>query len=265
MRKSRIKAKLNNDEPALLTSLHLIDPSVYELTSLMGFDGIWMDLEHHSTSVETANNLLRAARVGTSDVMVRPAKGEYMRMGRILEAGATGIMYPRCDSADEAAEVVRWSKFAPLGTRGVDGANPDMPYCSLPLPDYLRQANEETFVVIQIETPAAVDQVDAIAAVEGVDILFLGPGDLSILSGIPGEFDHQIIQDATAKIAAAAKAAGKHWGTIGFTAEHASQLLDQGARFICHGADIISVKQCLETIQSKFAHLGFTFENRLAT
>lgn len=264
MRKSRIKAKLRMDQPALLTSLHFTDPSVYELTSLMGFDGIWMDMEHHSHNLETANALLRAARVGTSDVMVRPAKGEYMRMGRILEAGATGIMYPRCDDADEAAEVVRWSKFAPLGTRGIDGANPDMPYCSMPLPDYLRQANEETFVVIQIESQGAVDQAEAIAAVEGVDVLFLGPGDLSILSGIPGQFDHEIIKEATAKIAAAAKATGKNWGTIGFTPEHASQLIEQGARFICHGADITSVKRCLEEMQDRFSKLGFSFNNQLA-
>ena len=264
MRKSRVKAKLRDDQPALITSLHFNDPSVYELASLMGFDGIWMDLEHHAHSVETANGLLRASRVGTSDVMVRPAKGEFMRMGRILEAGAAGIMYPRCDNAEEAAEVVRWSKFAPLGTRGIDTANPDMPYCSMPLPEYLQQANDETFVVIQIESPEAVSQADAIAAVQGVDVLFLGPGDLSILSGIPGQFDHPRIKEAMAQIAAAAQAAGKHWGTIGFTPEHASELLAQGARFVCHSADILLVKQGLEEIQNQFAKLGFRFENQLA-
>src|SRR5262245_378747 len=107
MRTSRVKAKLKRKEPALLTTLHLTDPSLYEMTSLMGFDGIWMDLEHHSYSVETANALMRAARVGTADILARPAKGEFMRLGRMLEAGAQGIMYPRCDDAKEAREVVR--------------------------------------------------------------------------------------------------------------------------------------------------------------
>src|SRR5688572_7595450 len=151
MRKSRVKAKLRRGEPVMVTSLHFNDPSIYEMASLMGFDALWLDLEHHGHSVETAHNLLRAARVGTSDTIVRPAKGEYMRMGRILEAGAQGIMYPRCDHAEEAREVVRWSKFAPLGTRGIDSANPDNPYLFLPLTDYLRMANEETFLVIQLE------------------------------------------------------------------------------------------------------------------
>src|SRR5215813_8912753 len=120
MRKSRIKAKLRGNEPVLLVTLHLTDPSTYELASLMGFDGIWLDLEHHHFSVETANTLMRAARVGASDVMVRAAKGEFMRISRILEAGAQGIMYPRCDDAAEARQVLSWSKFAPLGKRGFD-------------------------------------------------------------------------------------------------------------------------------------------------
>ena len=115
MRTSRIKAKLSKNLPVLLTTLHYSDPSIFEMASLMGFDGIWLDLEHHHHSVATAEQLLRAARVGTSDVMVRPAKGEFMRMGRLLEAGAQGIMYPRCESAEEAAELVRWAKFAPQG------------------------------------------------------------------------------------------------------------------------------------------------------
>src|SRR3954452_22595467 len=129
MRASRIKAKLKRNEPVLLTTLHLTDPSLYEMTSLMGFDGIWMDLEHHAYSVETAAKLMCAARVGASDIVARPAKGEFMRIGRMLEAGAQAIMYPRCESAEEAAELVKWSKFAPFGERGLDAASADAPYC----------------------------------------------------------------------------------------------------------------------------------------
>src|SRR5207247_7294611 len=99
MRTSTVKAKLARNEPVLLTTLHLTDPSMYELTSTMGFDGIWMDLEHHSYSAETAAQLMRAARVGGADIMARPGKGEFMHLGRLLEAGAQGIMYPRCADA----------------------------------------------------------------------------------------------------------------------------------------------------------------------
>jgi 4-hydroxy-2-oxoheptanedioate aldolase len=265
MRSSRIKAKLRRNEPALITTLHYIDPTLYEMTSLMGFDGIWMDLEHHHYSVETAANLMRAARVGSSDIIARPAKGEFMRMDRLLEAGAQGIMYPRCESAAEAAEVVRWARFAPLGERGVDGANADAPYCSAPMKQYLQKANEETLVIVQVESPKALEVVDAIAKVPGVDVLMFGPGDFSVLAGVPYQFDHTIVVNAIHRVAAAAKQAGIHWGTVSGTPEHTRKLLDLGARFICHGADIVVMKCGLERMQAQYAPLGFTFDNRLAT
>ena len=117
MRSSRIKAKLRRNEPALITTLHYTDATLYEMTSLMGFDGIWMDLEHHHYSVETAANLMRAARVGTSDIVARPSKGEFMRMDRLLEAGAQGIMYPRCESANLAQRTTSAASAA-LSQRG---------------------------------------------------------------------------------------------------------------------------------------------------
>jgi 4-hydroxy-2-oxoheptanedioate aldolase len=264
MRFSRVKAKLRRGEPALIVACHFADPSVYEMTSLLGFDGIWLDLEHHSTSLETANGLMRAARIGTADIICRCARWESMRMGRILEAGAQGIMYPRCETAEEAAEVVRWAKFAPLGQRGIDGANPDNPYCSTNMPRYFELANEHTLLVVQLESPLAIENAEAIARVPGVDVLMIGPGDLSVLSGIPFQFDHQIIQDAYRRVAAAAKDAGKWWGTTSPSTEHSQMLLDLGALFICHGVDILFLKQAWEDVQRRYGKLGFQFENRLA-
>jgi 4-hydroxy-2-oxoheptanedioate aldolase len=263
MRPSKVKAKLMRGEPVLMTALAFLDPSLFEMTSLMGFDGIWLDVEHRAHSVETAASLMRAARVGTADVMARPAKGEFMRLGRLLEAGAQGIMYPRCDNADEAREVVTWSKFAPLGRRGMDGANSDAPFCSMPVERYVREANAQTFVVVQIEDPAALEHVDAIAAVEGVDVVFLGPADFTVLSGIPGQFDHPSVENAIDRVAGATKSAGKAWGMPCGSAEHARRLLDRGARFLAHGADILMVKNGFEAIQRDFGKLGFSFDGRL--
>ncbi len=263
MRRSVIKAKLARGEPVLLTQLHLIDPSVFELTSLMGFDGIWMDLEHHTYSMETATTLMRAARVGQADILARPGKGEFARVSRLLEAGAQGIMYPRCDNAAEAAQVIHWAKFAPVGRRGVDGGNPDMPYATMPVADYIVQANEETFVVIQVEEPHALEGVEEIACVEGVDVLFLGPGDFSVLSGFPGDVQHPTIYKALERIAKAAQKGGIHWGAPAFSVEHAQRLLGMGATFLCHMADILLVKQGLDAIQEQFGELGFKFSNHI--
>jgi 4-hydroxy-2-oxoheptanedioate aldolase len=264
MRQSKIKSKLRKGEPVLLTTLHLTDGSVFEMAALMGFDGIWMDLEHHGYAVETATNLIRAARVGGADVLARPAKGEFMRMGRLLEAGANGIMYPRCESAEEAREVVRWAKFPPLGQRGVDGGNADMPYLSLPLKDYIQTANEQTFLMVQIEDPKSLESVEEIAAVEGVDVVFLGPGDFSIAAGIPGQFDHPIILDAYRRVSLATRCAKKHFGTVAFSVSHGKMLLDMGATLLCHSGDIVILKTGLERIQAEFGSLGFKFNNQLA-
>lgn len=263
MRRSRIKSKLAKNEPVLIPTLHLVDASLFEMTSLMGFDGIWMDMEHHPYSVETAAHLMRAARIGSSDIMVRPAKQEFMRMARLLEIGAQGIMYPRCDDAQEAAEVVRWAKFAPLGTRGFDGAGADTPYCALPMAEYTQAANAQTFIVIQLEDAAAVEQADAIASVPGVDVLFFGPADFSVLNGIPGQFDHPLINSAIKKVAEGARRAGKHWGMPTWNPGHTHQLMEMGARFFCCSADIILVKTGFEQLQKNYSAAGFAFDNQM--
>jgi 4-hydroxy-2-oxoheptanedioate aldolase len=187
-----------------------------------------------------------------------------MRMGRLLEGGAHGIMYPRCDDGKEAAEVVKWAKFPPLGKRGFDGGNPDHPYCALPMGEYTRKANEETFLIIQMEEQHAVDQAERIGEVEGVDILFLGPGDFTSLSGIPGQMDHPKLWKAYEAVAKAAEKTGKYWGTPAFNPEHARKLMDMGALFFCHTADLVILKQGLEQIIDKFSPLGFEFDNHIA-
>ncbi len=264
MRHSRIKSKLSRNEPVLVTTLHFTDPALFEMTSLMGFDGIWIDLEHHGLSLETAARLMLAARVGSSDIVARPAKGEFLRIGRMLEVGANAIMYPQCDDAEEAAEVVRWCKFPPLGRRGCDAANADAPYLSMPIEQYTQKANEETVTVIQIETASALENVEAIAQVEGVDVLMMGPADLSLQLGIPGQFDHPKIQDANQRIADAAMRHGKHWGRPVGSTDEAHQYLQMNARFITAGADIVSIKAAHEAMQNDYAKLGFSFDNRLA-
>ena len=257
MRRSRILDKVRAGQTAIACCLHLTDPSVFELASLIGFDGIWMDLEHHGYSVETAGNLMRAARVGNADIVARPGKGEFMRMGRLLEQGATGIMYPRCDGPDEAKEVVRWGKFAPLGQRGFDGAGADMPYCTMPMGEYVTQANERTFLLILMEEPRAIDQAEAIAAVPGGDMLMLGPADFSVLSGFPGQFDHPSVRAAIEKVSAAARNTGKHWAATGGSMEQAKAMIELGCRLIFHSSDITTLKRGMEAVRANVAeHLG---------
>ena len=177
--------------------------------------------------------------------------------------GVQGIMYPRCSNASEAEEVVRWTKFAPLGQRGFDGAGADAFYTGIPMDEYVKDANEETFTVIQMEDPKAVEYAEAIAAVQGVDVIMLGSADFSVLSGIPGQFDHPSIEKSLNKIARAASNTGKHWACTAADVDSAKELLQRGAGMVLHNADICIIKKGLEKIKDNFSKLGFQFKENL--
>jgi len=127
--------------------------------------------------------------------------------------------------------------------------------------EYVRDANEETFVVIQLEDPRAIERAEAIAAVEGVDVIMLGPADFTVLSGIPGQFDHPSIEKSLNKIAQAAANTGKHWACTAADANSARGLLQRGAGMILHNADICIIKKGLEIMRDDFSKLGFQFQD----
>ena len=242
MRPSKVKQIWKDGGLALGTLIKSIDPVHTEAVSQMGFDFLWFDLEHADKSLETFSGLCRASRVGDVDILARPARWETMRMGRLLEAGAHGIMYPRCETAEEAREVIRWSKFHPIGERGFDGGSADNNFGSYPADDYTLSANEETWITIQIESPSALPHVREIAEVEGVDCIFFGPGDYSLLSGKPGQIKDPEVLAAAKRIAQDTISAGKVFGTLVFDMDHSKFMQDIGAKLLIHGADIINYK-----------------------
>jgi len=259
MRTSRVKQRWNEGRPVLATVAHFTDPQSAELIGLMGIDCLWIDLEHQPIGMGEFENMVRAARVGDMDVMARPAKGEMMRMARLIEAGASVIMYPRCESAAEAESIVRHAKFPPLGERGFFSASPDNPYCLTPMTDYLREANEQTVLLAQVESPAAVEQARAMAEVEGIDMLFFGPGDFSMMAGVPGEFDGEVVRQAMARTAEAARAAGKRFGTLATNIDQARRALDLGASMVTYGGDLHFVRAALFDVREQFGALGIPF------
>lgn len=254
MHVSKVLEKIRRGETAFGTSLRLLEPVVFEMAARIDFDAFWIDLEHHATTIVQARELIRATRAGGSvDVVARPGKGEFMQIGRLLEAGAHGIMYPRCESVAEAAEVVNWTKFAPIGRRGYDGAGADGDYMALSMTDYLSRANANTFLVLQIEDHAALSCCEEMLALDGVDMLMLGPGDFSILSGNPGEFFHPQLRDAQQRIAQAAKRVGKHWASVAYSPDHVKSLTNDGAGLIFHGADIVMLRRELVRLHEVFS------------
>jgi 2-keto-3-deoxy-L-rhamnonate aldolase RhmA len=161
-------------------------------------------------------------------------------------------MVPHVTTKDEAEWIVRNAKFPPLGRRGFDGAGRDADYCMVDPKTHMEFANRETFVVIQIEDIEALPNLDPIASVPGIDILFIGPADLSISMGIPFELDHPRFQEVVRAVAAAAKKHGKHWGIPSGTVEGAIPYLKLGARFIARGSDLILVLRGFQEIRAQF-------------
>ncbi len=213
------------------------DPWLAEVIGWTGYDVIWFDMEHRSFDYDVIDPISLACRATGIDLMVRILKTGYTAPMRALEFGANGLMVPHCLSAAEARQWVEWTKFPPLGKRGFDGAGADADYMLCDGLEYMQHANTETFLVLQIEDKEAVECVDEIAAVEGVDLLFVGPGDLSISLGVPLQGKHALVQNAIDRVAEACAKHGKWWGMPSGSPEAGQALIERGARFITCGGD----------------------------
>jgi 2-keto-3-deoxy-L-rhamnonate aldolase RhmA len=256
MRTNRILARLREGGATLVASPSSYDsPKIVEMLGLLDFDGVWIDMEHMDYGYEHVFNMGLACRATQMEAMVRIRRGAYWSYSRALEAGATGLMVPHCRSAADAAEMVRWTRFHPQGLRGMDGVEPLADYGLTPMAEYMAHANNETFLAVQIEDREAVDDIDAIAATPGVDILFVGPGDLSQSYGIPLQTQHPLMLNAIAQVAQAAARHGKWWGLPVGSAEIAAHYHAQGARFFACGAAIIILQQGFRRIREEFAPL----------
>jgi 4-hydroxy-2-oxoheptanedioate aldolase len=223
---------------------------------MLGFDVIWLDLEHRDFSDNVVAPMALACRAAEIDLLVRIRKSGYFSPMIALESGAQGIMAPHCRSAEETRQWVEWCKFPPQGSRGFDGAGADSDYSLASPLEYLGHANRETFVVAQIEDPDAVERIDEIAAVEGLDLLFVGPGDLSISYGAPLDRNHPKMQRAFERTAAASAKAGKWWGTVAPSPECAQQYVDMGARLINCGSDHGCLVRGLKKVFEDYRSVG---------
>jgi 4-hydroxy-2-oxoheptanedioate aldolase len=212
-------------------------PWLAEFIGKAGYDLIWLDMEHRDFDYSVVAPMALACRSTGIDLMVRILKTGYSSPMRVLEAGANGIMVPHCRSAAEARQWVEWTRFFPVGARGYDGAGPDADFALVEPKAYMKHANDQTFLVLQIEDRDAVESVEQIAAVEGVDALFVGPADLTISFGVPFQFAHADVQKAIDRVANAAAKAGKWWGMPTGTPEATQQALSRGAKIVTGAND----------------------------
>lgn len=252
-----IKQRLADGEHTLICGIgRVFHPNMIHVLGLAGgFQGVWFDMEHVGLTTEQLEFGTLAARHHGLDTFIRLAPTDYAAVTRCFEAGASGVMAAQIYSAKQAEEFVKWSKFVPRGTRGLNSGGWDGKFGGIPLAEFCRKANEESFVLIQIETAEAVEEVDAIAAIDGVDALFVGPADLSQNLGVVGEMMHEKNIAALDKVSAACKKHKKHWGAVAWGNQHAQMLIDKGCRMISPCSDIRIIRAGIEAIKTDVAKL----------
>jgi 2-keto-3-deoxy-L-rhamnonate aldolase RhmA len=237
---NRAKHKLAAGELVLAMAVNQMrTPNVAMIAAACGFDAIYIDLEHNPTSLETAAAICVAALgVGITPI-ARVTSHDPHDATRILDCGALGVMVPHVQNGKEASAIVEACRYAPLGHRSAAGSLPSIGYAAMPQPEINRRLNQETLLIAMIETPEAVANADAIAAVEGIDTVHIGSTDLSTEMGIAGDYKHERMRAAFETVANAAKQHGKSMGVGGVREDldFQSWLLKLGVRYLTGGSD----------------------------
>jgi 2-dehydro-3-deoxyglucarate aldolase/4-hydroxy-2-oxoheptanedioate aldolase len=221
-------------------------PGIGHILANAGCDFVLFDMEHSGFGYETVRSAIRYFEAAGVAVIIRVPTSRYDHVARAMDMGAEGLMVPLTADAAEAERVVDAVKYVPDGKRGVAlGVSHDN-YRPKPVLEALRAANERSTVFVQIETAEAVENAEEIAAVEGVDCLWVGHFDLSCSLGIPGEFDHPKFRDAIDRTLAACRKHGKSTGRLAQDTKTGVALFDEGFDFICYSGDVWLLQAALK-------------------
>ncbi len=231
----------------------LANPITTEVLGVAGFDWILLDGEHSPNDVITFIPQLMALKDSVSAPVVRPSWNNPVELKRLLDGGFYNFLIPFIESADEAKRAVAATRYPPQGFRGVSVAQRSNRYGSVP--GYFEGVNEQICVMVQIESGKGVAAAAEIAAVDGVDGLFVGPSDLAAGLGHLGNANHAEVQEAMAKIFAAAKAAGKPVGILAGVEADARRYLAQGATFVAVGSDLGVFRSATQALRDKYAQI----------
>lgn len=240
MRRSCVLEKLNAGKTVSCFKVNLNDPKVSEIVAISGFDCVWVDQEHIAQDSSAFAAGIWAAKAHDTDVMVRVSRGGYSDYIKPLEMDATGILVPHIMGLEDAQKVIQMVRFHPLGRRPIDGGNADGAYATMDFNEYIQQANKQRFVALQIEDPEPLEDLEAIAALDGYDMLFFGPGDFSQGIGAPGQWDHPKLIEARKLVAEVANKHGKYAATVG-NPDNLEELKEMGYHFISVGADVVGL------------------------
>ncbi|MCC7209225.1 MAG: 4-hydroxy-2-oxovalerate aldolase [Anaerolineae bacterium] len=245
MRQSKIRARIQQGQPVRLAMMGHFVPPYVAFAAHAGYDGIWLDLEHHAMTGREVQALLAFFHRYDIDCIIRPPTREKGLLYRYLEDGAAGVMLPHVSTPDMARELVNKVRFPPFGDRGLAGFGFEANF-GLDVGDLVEHANRETLVFAQIETPEAVDNVEAIAATPGLDGLYIGPNDLGIRLALQEPESRPDMAQIMARVAAACERHGKIWGIFTLSEAGLAGQVAQGARLLVWGVEFALLRAGLQ-------------------
>lgn len=229
---NRLKEKLLAGQPAFGVSVMFASPQVVEMVGKLGFDWVLIDCEHGGISPESVETMAMAAEASGITPIARPWKNSPDAILRVMDRGAMGVQVPHVNTGDDARKAVEAVKYHPQGSRGLAaGSRPANYGFGMAMSDYVARANRDTLVCVQLEEAEALDNLDEILRVEGVDVFFVGPSDLSQSMGYPGRADTPVVREAIDSAFARTVAAGKTPGSAG-NAQATLGYLEQGVRYL---------------------------------
>lgn len=249
MRKSKTLARIRDGETIRTCVLGHYIPAYISHAARAGYDCIWVDMEHRAFTIHQVQAMLAYSHLFDIDIMLRPPTLEKTGLYRYLEEGAAGLLIPHVSTPEMAEMLVQATKFPPLGNRGIDNAGLDSDFHIHDADEYVAWANRETFLSVQIETPEAVHNAEAIAAVDGVDIIFVGPGDLGLRLRQTKEMT---LDEAWERVAAACKKHGKAFGGPTLSPDEMQTRHSQGAQLLVANGEFENWMTALAKSGEKF-------------
>jgi 4-hydroxy-2-oxoheptanedioate aldolase len=256
MNPSLVRARLENGSAIFTAKTSYHNPDVIGLIGSFGFHGVWICLEHTLSDPSRVYSLIQSCQLANADAIVRVKPGNYADLLWLLEAGVRGIMLPRVRDAEEVREIVAAMKFPPLGRRGVDGIGPEAKFGRMPMTEYFAEANRENYLVVQIEDPEVIPHIDAIASLPGVDVLFVGPADLTLALGKFGQTDDPKVVAVFRQVADACRRHGKVAG-LPCSPEQVPFYHEMGFRFFNVTSDYRCVSDGLRSTVAALHAAGF--------
>ena len=239
IRKNITKEKFNTGQPAFGFRMEFASPFIVEILGHAGFDFVYFDCEHGPMNEGEVEAMIRAAELANITPLVRVSANQPDYILRALDSGAMGIIIPHCGTKQEAQAAVKALKYPPEGERGIAGRL--WTHCvmsGISTADYIKEANKETMLIAMVEDAEGIKNASEILTVDGLDGLWIGRADLSVSLGIPGQGDHEMINEAVENVLAEAKGSGKAigigWADFG-NPESIKQFISQGAQFFSLG------------------------------